>query len=122
VGEASPGLRQTGQFEKSCSLDAGERLKRPAEGEIHSGGQFEPRFADVRKYAEPGIPRRSPGENRLLDITYLRTRDGRAYMTAVLGLFDLKVIGFALSGNMTAEHTTVHALAVSCMNRRPKPV
>jgi transposase InsO family protein len=43
-----------------------------------------------------------PGEKRMPDITYLRTQDGRVYLTSVPGLFDRKVIGRAVSGDMTA--------------------
>jgi transposase InsO family protein len=61
-----------------------------------------------------------PGEKWVSDITYLRTVGGWLYLTVVLDLFDRKVIGWAFSGDMTAEHTTVPALAMALMNRRPQ--
>jgi transposase InsO family protein len=63
---------------------------------------------------------REPGEKLVPDITYLRIRDSRVYLTSLMDLHGRKVIGWALSGDMTAEQTTVPALAMACMNRRPK--
>jgi transposase InsO family protein len=62
----------------------------------------------------------SPGEKWVSDITYLRTAGGWRYLTVVLDLFDRKVIGWAFSEDMTAEHTTIPAFGMACMNRRPR--
>ncbi|GHV18774.1 transposase [Spirochaetia bacterium] len=59
-----------------------------------------------------------PGEKWVSDITYLRTAEGWLYLTMVLDLFDRKIIGWAFSNDMTAEHTTVPAFAMACMTRR----
>jgi transposase InsO family protein len=61
-----------------------------------------------------------PGEKWVSDITYLRTAQGWLYLTIVLDLFDRKVLGWAFSEDMTAEHTTVPALSMAFMNRRPQ--
>jgi transposase InsO family protein len=61
-----------------------------------------------------------PGEKRVSGIIYLHTTEGLLCLTIVLDLFDRKVIGRALGVEMTAEHTAVPALAMTCMNRRPK--
>ena len=61
-----------------------------------------------------------PGEKWVSDITYLRTAEGWLYLTMVLDLFDRKVIGWAFSGDMTAEHTTVPAFTMARVNRRPQ--
>jgi transposase InsO family protein len=61
-----------------------------------------------------------PGEKWVSDITYLRTAQGWLYLTVVLDLFDRKVSGWAFSEDMTAEHTTVPAFVMACMNRRPR--
>ncbi|GHU81792.1 hypothetical protein FACS189468_5060 [Spirochaetia bacterium] len=53
------------------------------------------------------------------EITYLRTLQGWLYLTIVLDLFDRKIIGWAFSEDMTAEHTTITAFGMTCMNRRP---
>ncbi|GHT97509.1 transposase [Spirochaetia bacterium] len=53
-------------------------------------------------------------------ITYLRTLQGWLYLTIVLDLFDRKVIGWAFSEDMTAEHTTIPAFGMAVMNRRPR--
>jgi transposase InsO family protein len=57
------------------------------------------------------------GEKWVSDITYLRTNDGWVYLTVVLDLFDRKVIGWALSADMEAVHTTVAALEMAVNNR-----
>jgi transposase InsO family protein len=63
----------------------------------------------------------SPGEKWVSDITYLRTLQGWLYLTTVLDLFDRKVIGWAFSEDMTAEHTTVRAFGMAVINRPPRP-
>ncbi|GHT92519.1 transposase [Spirochaetia bacterium] len=60
-----------------------------------------------------------PGEKWVSDITYLRTVQGWLYLTIVLDLFDRKIIGWAFSEDMTAEHTTIPAFGMAVMNRRP---
>jgi transposase InsO family protein len=50
-------------------------------------------------------------------ITYLRTTSGWVYLTAVLDLNDRKVIGWALSADMEAVHTTIPALEMAFANR-----
>jgi transposase InsO family protein len=61
-----------------------------------------------------------PGRKWASDITYLDTREGWRYLTTVLDLFNREVIGWAFSGDMTAEHTTVPALTAACMKGRPQ--
>jgi transposase InsO family protein len=61
-----------------------------------------------------------PGMKRVSDITCLRTLGGRLYLTAVIDLYDRKVIGWAFSTAMSAEQTVLPALAMACMSRKPK--
>jgi transposase InsO family protein len=68
---------------------------------------------DRQFYAEQG------GEKWVSDITYLRTQGGWVYLTTVIDLFDRKVIGWALSADMEAAHTTVAALEMAVKNRKP---
>jgi transposase InsO family protein len=58
------------------------------------------------------------GQKWVSDITYLRTVDGWVYLTAVLDLFDRKVIGWALSADMETIHTTIPALEMAFKNRK----
>jgi transposase InsO family protein len=60
------------------------------------------------------------GAKWVSDITYLRTTAGWMYLTAVLDLFDRKVIGWALSADMETVHTTIPALEMAFANRRPR--
>jgi transposase InsO family protein len=57
------------------------------------------------------------GEKWVSDITYLRTQGGWVYLTVVLDLFDRKIIGWALSADMEALHTSVAAVAMAFKNR-----
>jgi transposase InsO family protein len=61
-----------------------------------------------------------PGQKWVSDITYLRTLSGWIYLTAVLDLFDRKVIGWALSDNLETRDTTIPALEMAVKNRRPE--
>jgi transposase InsO family protein len=59
------------------------------------------------------------GQKWVSDITYLRTATGWVYLTVVLDLFDRNVIGWALSADLQAAHTTVAALEMAVKNRTP---
>jgi transposase InsO family protein len=60
------------------------------------------------------------GEKWVSDITYLRTTGRWVYLTVVLDLFDRKVIGWALNGDMEACHTTIPAMEMAFANRRAR--
>jgi putative transposase len=60
------------------------------------------------------------GRKWVSDITYLRTVNGWVYLTAVLDLYDRKVIGWALSAGMEAADTAVAALRMAVKNRTPE--
>lgn len=51
------------------------------------------------------------------DITYIPTVQGWLYLTTVIDLGDRKVIGWALSTNMTAKDTSVAAWRMAVVNR-----
>jgi transposase InsO family protein len=57
------------------------------------------------------------GQKWVSDITYLRTTDDWVYLTTVMDLYDRKIIGWALSADMEAEHTAIAALEMACKNR-----
>jgi transposase InsO family protein len=61
-----------------------------------------------------------PGQKWVSDITYLRTSDGWLYFTAVVDLFDRKVIGWSFSTNIETVNTTVPALKMAVKNRTPE--
>ena len=60
------------------------------------------------------------GQKWVSDITYLRTAAGWVYLTAVLDLFDRKVIGWALSAGLQAAETSMPALEMAVENRAPE--
>lgn len=51
------------------------------------------------------------------DITYIRTRQGWMYLTIVLDLYDRKVVGWAMSNNLSAKDTSLAALRMALKNR-----
>ncbi len=51
------------------------------------------------------------------DITYIRTYQGWMYLTVVIDLCDRKVIGWAMSSDMTAQNTSISALRMAIKNR-----
>ena len=54
------------------------------------------------------------------DITYIRTGQGWLYLTTVIDLGDRRVIGWALSKTMKVVDTTIPALRMALINRKPK--
>ena len=58
-----------------------------------------------------------PGQKWVSDITYIPTRQGWLYLTIVLDLYDRKIIGWALSTNMTTEDTVQSAWRMAIVNR-----
>jgi len=63
-----------------------------------------------------------PGQKWVSDITYIPTKQGWLYLTIVLDLFDRKIIGWALSTNMTTENTVIAAWRMAIRNRPVKQV
>jgi len=51
------------------------------------------------------------------DITYVETSQGWLYLTVIIDLFDRKVIGWAMSEDMTAESTVIKAWYMAVGNR-----
>ena len=58
-----------------------------------------------------------PSQKWVSDLTYISTNEGWLYFTVIIDLFDRKVIGWALSDNMTAKQTTVKAWKMALNNR-----
>jgi len=54
------------------------------------------------------------------DITYIRTRQGWLYLTAILDLADRKVVGWAMSKGLTAQQTSIAAWKMAIRNRPVK--
>jgi putative transposase len=61
------------------------------------------------------------GEKWVSDITYIYTKEGWLYLTAILDLADRKAVGWALSDNMMAKTTVIPALNKAIKNRAIKP-
>lgn len=60
------------------------------------------------------------GTKWVSDITYLRTSQGWLYLCVIIDLWDRKVVGWSLATDMAAIHV-IRALAMACLNRKPKP-
>lgn len=60
----------------------------------------------------------APSEVWVSDITYIHTKEGFLYLTAVIDLYDRKVIGWSLSGGMSTEGTSLVAWKMAVKNRK----
>lgn len=61
------------------------------------------------------------GTRWVSDITYVPLNDHWAYLTVILDLADRAIVGWSLSGDMSAEHTVVAAWADARSNRSIQP-
>lgn len=59
----------------------------------------------------------APGQVWVSDITYIPTEEGWLYLTIVMDLYDRKIIGWAMSGQMTAGETAAAAWQMAILNR-----
>jgi len=57
------------------------------------------------------------GEKWVSDITYIRVNDDWNYLTTIIDLADRKIVGWALSEDMTTENTTMKAWHAARANR-----
>ena len=53
------------------------------------------------------------------DITYFRIAKNWYYLSVVMDLADRAIVGWAISDNMTAQHTTIQAFKRAIVNRKP---
>jgi len=107
-------LKKAARLMRENGLNARKSRKHiPAAGSSHALAAFE-NILSREFYAESG------GAKRVSDIAYLRTVDGWAYLTIVLGLFDRKVIGWALSLGMEASETAIAAFEMAAKSRSPQ--
>jgi len=60
----------------------------------------------------------SPSQAWVSNITYLQTKDGFLYLTAIIDLFDRKVIGWSLSTGMSTTETSLAAWKMAVKNRK----
>lgn len=60
---------------------------------------------------------KGPSEKWVSDITYIRTQGGWLYLTAIMDLFDRKIVGWSMSTGMTARETVVAAWKMAIRNR-----
>jgi len=56
-------------------------------------------------------------EKWVSDITYIHTAQGWLYLTIIMDLFDRKIVGWALSTDMTTECTVLAAWKMAVLNR-----
>lgn len=56
------------------------------------------------------------GQKCVSDITYIPTKGGFVYLTVVMDLFNRDIIGWTLSGDMTAQNTVIAALHKAAKN------
>lgn len=61
----------------------------------------------------------APAVSWVSDLTYISTAEGWLYLTVVIDLYDRKVIGWAFSKTMLTNETTIAALRMALLNRKP---
>lgn len=57
------------------------------------------------------------GQTWVSDITYIHTKQGWLYLTIIMDLYDRKIVGWALSDNMTTKDTVIAAWRMAIVNR-----
>ena len=62
-----------------------------------------------------------PGKAWVSDITYIQVQGGFIYLTTVMDLYDRKIIGWALSTDMSTQDTTLAAFKMAKNNRPFSP-
>ncbi|SEW57449.1 Transposase InsO and inactivated derivatives [Chitinophaga arvensicola] len=63
----------------------------------------------------------APSEKWVSDLTYIRTKCGWLYLTAIMDLFDRRIVGWSMSTGMTARETVVTAWNMAIKNRSVAP-
>ena len=58
------------------------------------------------------------GAKWVSDITYIRVNDNWNYLTTIIDLADRKIVGWALSEDITTKNTVMKAWLSACKNRR----
>lgn len=58
-----------------------------------------------------------PSKVWVSDITYIHTKEGFLYLTAVMDLYDRKIIGWSLSDGMSTHETTLASWKMAIRNR-----
>jgi len=64
---------------------------------------------------------RTIGEKWGSDITYIRVKDDRNYLTTIMDLADRKIVGWSLSEDMTVGNTVWKAWTSAISSRKTKP-
>ena len=62
-----------------------------------------------------------PAQEWVSDLTYFKIGRSWYYLSVIIDLADRAVVGWAISNNMTAEHTTINSFKRAISNRKPKP-
>lgn len=60
-----------------------------------------------------------PGKVWVSDITYIKVASQWMYVTAILDLYDRRVVGWSMSSDMTAASTSMAALRIAITNGKP---
>lgn len=77
------------------------------------------KYPVVKNKLERNFTAERKGQVWVSDITYIKTRAGWLYLTAIIDLFDRKVVGWSISNGLKAEKTSVAAWRMAIKNRPP---
>lgn len=59
----------------------------------------------------------SPSKAWVSDITYIKTKQGWLYLTAIMDLYDRRIIGWSMSPSLKASQTVIPAWRMATVNR-----
>ena len=79
-------------------------------------------FSVAENHLSRNFSAKRSGLKWVSDITYIPTKQGWMYLTIIMDLFDRKIIGWALSTNMTTKNTVIAAWRMAIRNRSTKEV
>ena len=74
-------------------------------------------FAVAENWLNRNFSANAAGKVWVSDITYIRTGKGWLYLTAILDLYDRKVIGWSQSSDLSAASTSIAAWKMAVKNR-----
>ena len=104
---SAAGIKVCRSFVAKIMLE--NNLHRPKRLKFKKTTISSPRYPAAENLLNQDFKASSQNQIWVSDITYIRTKKGWAYLTAVIDLFDRKVLGCSVSETMKAADTTIAA-------------
>ncbi len=96
-----------------CKMNLYRKLKRKFKITTDSKHNFciSPNIVNREFYKD------APSKLWVSDITYINTKEGFIYLTIIMDVYDRKIIGWALSDDLSTKNTTIPAWKMAISNR-----